>query len=84
MSEEKAAVICILCDKEIAEEEQKWAIDPTNHPGILGAVHKKCYEKACDKEPDLPWRDPLTGMVDYDDMKEDLGVIDGSEEEEDY
>lgn len=82
--ENKVAVICTLCDKEIVEEEQEWACDNANHPGVLGSCHRKCYEKACDEEPDLPWQDPLTGMVDYDAMKEDLGVVDGTEEEEEF
>jgi len=76
-------ILCVLCDKEIEnEEEQEWAFDNANHLGVLGPCHKKCYDKACDEEPDLPWQDPISGEVDYEAMKEDLGVIDGTEEEE--
>ena len=36
-----------------------------------------------EKDPAEPWTDPLTGEVDWEGMKEDLGIVDGSEEDPD-
>jgi len=72
----------VLCQFLIEDEkERKWAVDNCNHPGILGPVHYKCYDKACKEEPDLPWTDPISGEVDYHAMGEDLGVEDPEAEE---
>jgi len=83
----KSEIKCTICHFLIKdEEEQKWAAGNGNHPGVLGPVHHKCYDKACEEDPDLPWTDPISGEVDYQTMSEDLGVVDpeteGMEEEE--
>jgi hypothetical protein len=77
--------LCVSCTLPIEdEEEQKWAEDPANHPGVLGPLHQKCYDKACAEKPDLPWTDPISGEVDFEAMEEDLGVSTIEEEEEYY
>jgi len=72
---------CGLCNLPIeSEEEQKWASDNENHPGVLGPCHESCYGKLCEGQPDLPWTDPISGEVDYEAMAEDLDVDTGEEE----
>lgn len=78
----KNEVKCTICHFLVEDEkEQKWAADNQNHPGVLGPVHHKCYDKACQEDPDLPWTDPISGEVDYDAMSEDLGVANPESEE---
>jgi len=79
-------VDCVLCNTPIKDEEDlEFAVDQENHPGVLGPCHKKCYDKVCEEEPDAPWKDPISGEVDYEAMAEDLGVDTGEEwDEEDY
>lgn len=71
---------CCICKKPIPEENREYAELPENHPGILGPVHPECYDRACEESPDLPWEDPISGEVDYDEMAEDLGVDEGEDE----
>jgi len=80
-------VNCVICNSPIkGERERKWAVDDGNHPGVLGPCHKKCYDNAVVNDPELPWTDPISGEVDYEQMAQDLGVDIGEEEgdEEDY
>jgi len=74
---------CFVCQFPIeTEEEQKWAENQENHPGVLGTLHRKCYDKVCEQHPDTPWEDPISGEVDYEAMAEDLDVDTGEEWEE--
>jgi hypothetical protein len=75
--------MCDICHKPIkTKKEEEWAAEQGNHPGYLGRPHRKCYLKMCDKEPELPWTDPISGETDWEAMKDDLGVTDGTEEDE--
>jgi hypothetical protein len=69
-------VVCLICDKEIPEKELRFAEDPGYHPGILGPIHPACYYQAVEEMPDLPWTDPISGEVDYDEMSESIGLSD--------
>ena len=71
---------CVICKKEIPEEERDFAQYPEYHPGILGPIHYACYEKAVDEIPDLPWTDPISGQVDYREMGAALGFNDPEED----
>jgi hypothetical protein len=33
-----------------------------------------------DDDPEAPWRDEISGEVDYEAMKDDLGIDDGTED----
>ena len=72
---------CVVCKKEIEKKDRDYAENQENHIGILGLVDPSCYGKANEEEPDLPWTDPISGEVDYEDMAEDLGVSFGDEED---
>jgi hypothetical protein len=75
---------CISCKLLVEGEELTWAEEQQNHPGVLGIVHQKCYDKICEAEPDTPcWTDPISGEVDYEAMQEDLSVSTGEEWEDD-
>jgi len=79
--EKKSEPKCVICNLQITdEEEQQWASDGENHPGILGPCHINCYGNAVTNHPDLPWTDPISGEVDYEAMAEDLDVDTGEEE----
>lgn len=66
---------CCICREAVeTEEDKEFSRDPGNHPGILGDIHPKCYDKACEERPELPWEDPISGAVAYEQMEEDLGV----------
>jgi len=82
MGESKTEMKCIICQLPIAdEEEQKWAENQENHPGVLGTLHKKCYDKVCQERPETPWEDPISGEVDYGEMADDLGIWPGTEDD---
>jgi hypothetical protein len=84
-NEKERKCICVVCRLAIdGQEEQEWAEDNSNHPGVLGPVHQKCYDKTCDGQPDAPWTDPISGEVDFEAMAEDLGVDNPEEEEEHF
>ena len=68
------ALVCVICKKLIPEEERDFAQYPEYHPGILGPLHFSCYEKAVEEIPELPWTDPISGVVDYREMGEALGL----------
>lgn len=73
---------CVICDLPITDERHKlFSRDPANHPGILGDVHPECYDAACEEEPDLPWEDPISGEVDYQEMAAALGIWPGSDDD---
>jgi len=77
----KTEMKCCVCQQSIEdEEEQKWAENQENHPGVLGTLHRKCYDEVCEERPDTPWEDPISGEVDYEAMAEDLGMGTGEEE----
>jgi len=78
-------ITCVVCGLPIVdEEEKKFAEDQEAHPGILGKVCRRCYNKECDEHPDLPWEDPISGEVDWEGMTEDLGVDTGYDEYDEY
>ena len=74
---------CCVCKKPIPEKEKEYAELPENHPGVLGPIHPACYDKLVTACPDLPWTDPITGEINYDEMAEDLGVDGDGYEDED-
>jgi len=81
MEDKKPETKCCVCQLPIEDkEEQEWAKNQENHPGVLGTPHRKCYDKVCKEDPDTPWTDPISGEVDYETMAEDLGVETGEEE----
>ena len=71
---------CLHCGKLILEKDQDIANEPGAHPGILGPIHERCYLKAVEAVPDLPWTDSISGQVDYRAMGEALGFSDPEEE----
>lgn len=78
---------CCVCGLPVEGKDKEFSEDQEQHPGILGEVHPKCYEKACKEEPDLPWKDPISGEVDFQSMGEELGIWPATEEdllEEEY
>jgi len=78
----KKEVHCIVCKLLIVEEdEQEWALDDENHPGVLGPCHRECYRKVCEEEPETPWTDSISGEVDWEGMGEDLGVWPATEDD---
>ena len=72
----KLIVLCVICEKEISDIDLYFAQNWEAHPGILGLIHPRCYEKAVEEIPDLPWTDPISGQVDYREMGEALGFDD--------
>lgn len=71
---------CTTCGKSLTTSEREFAENQEEHPGILGVICQSCYQKACETCPELPWTDPISGAVDWDAMKGDLGISDGTEE----
>ncbi len=69
---------CVICVQAIDESDRDFAENDENHPGVLGPVHKSCYNAAVSVDPSLPHTDPISGEVDYEAMAEDLGVFGGS------
>jgi len=63
------------------EEDKEFSRDPGAHPGILGDIHPKCYDKACEERPELPWEDPISGEIDFQDMAAALGIWPGTEDD---
>ncbi len=78
--------LCYGCKKLLEGEELEFAEEPAAHPGLLGPYCPKCYHDAVEEAPDLPWTDPISGEVDFDEMASDLGVDSPRdwEEEEDW
>jgi hypothetical protein len=74
--------LCVICNQPIGPEDKDFSENQENHPGVLGEVHRKCYDKEIEARPDLPWTDPISGEVDYDEMSEDLGVSNGLDSDE--
>lgn len=79
----RQAVLCCSCSKPIEQPDMEYAIDPAAHPGVLAPIHPSCYASATAVEPDLPWTDPISGEVDFDEMAGDLGVYDGTDDWDD-
>lgn len=73
---------CVICKEEITKKDRNFALYPEYHPGILGPIHLECYEKAVEEIPDLPWTDPISGVVDYREMGESIGLSDPEEDME--
>lgn len=71
---------CQGCGKELTNEEKEWGV----HPGILGPCCHECYHKAVEERPELPWTDPISGQVDYEEMAEALGIDDGTGDYDDF
>ena len=67
---------CVLCEKAIPEKDRYFANEPGAHPGLLGPVHPECYDEAVEERPELPWTDPISGLVDYREMSEAIGISD--------
>lgn len=73
---------CVRCTQDIPQDEREFAMDDRNHPGVLGPCHKRCYDAVVQVDPALPWTDPVSGEVDYEEMQEDLGVSSGEDFDE--
>jgi len=72
---------CVLCDEPIEDkEEQQWALNNANHPGVLGPCHQRCYDKEREEGPLNPWEDPIRGAM-VEDYDVDTGEEDWDEEE---
>lgn len=57
------------------------------YPSLIDDLCPGCplngYELAPEEEdPEAPWKDPISGEVDYEAMEEDLGLDTGMREEE--
>jgi hypothetical protein len=65
--------LCYGCNKLLEGEDLAFAEEPGAHPGLLGQYCPACYRQAVEEAPDLPWTDPISGEVDYDEMASDLG-----------
>ena len=75
---------CQICEKEIPEEQREFAENQEAHPGILGIIDPECYAKVDQEDPALPWTDPISGELDFEEMEQDLSVSTGDEDEEDF
>ncbi len=82
MSEQVNVEKCTVCKTRIEEEQKEFAEDQSAHPGILGLIHKECWDYITDVQPDLPWTDPISGEVDFEGMANDLGVDSGEDFED--
>jgi len=82
MSEEVNIEKCTVCDTPIEQEQKEFAEDQSAHHGVLGLIHLECYDYFSDVQPDLPWTDPISGEVDFEGMANDLGVNDGSQQDD--
>ncbi len=65
---------CVRCNQAVLQEDKEFADNPETHPGVLGPVHKRCYNAQAESDPALPWTDPISGEIDFKGMEEDLGV----------
>jgi len=74
---------CCGCQRPLkTKEDREFAENHETHPGVLGTICPECYDNQCLEHPDTPWKDPISGEIDYEAMAEDLGVATGEEEEE--
>ena len=73
---------CMTCNLPIeTPEDKEFSESQENHPGVLGQIHIKCYQKVCDERPDTPWTDPISGEIDFEGMGDDLGVYPATEDQ---
>lgn len=73
---------CTSCHSPIEAADMEYANDTAAHPGVLAPIHPSCYASMVTEAPDLPWTDPISGEVDYEEMAEDLGVDSGIDDDE--
>lgn len=71
---------CVVCKRILCGWPALLAENQATHPGFLGTICDNCYKVMLDEEPELPWTDPISGRVDYEEMEADLGIDSGRDD----